>query len=81
MDSKSAGRASFWAGTTLGIFLTASVFFLWTEHSAHFYGAIPYLLVFLCIVVLFLFLRSPQSSSKNTSISEKSGNLSNKQGG
>jgi hypothetical protein len=30
------------------VFLAVAVFFLWTEHRAHFLGALPYAIVLLC---------------------------------
>ena len=32
----------------LAAFLAIAAFFLWTEHRAHLFGALPYLLVLLC---------------------------------
>lgn len=36
-------------------FLTIAVFFLWTEHRAHLFGVLPYLLLFACpLMLLFM---------------------------
>lgn len=35
----------------LGGFLAVATFFLWTEHRAHLFGALPYLLLFGCLVM------------------------------
>lgn len=36
------------AGLVLLGFLAVAAFFVWTEHSAHLFGALPYLLLFAC---------------------------------
>jgi hypothetical protein len=37
-----------WPQATLIVFLTVAGFFLWTEHKAHIFGALPYLIFLLC---------------------------------
>ena len=45
------------AGFALLLFLIVGGFFLWTEHRAHLYGWLPYLLALLaCALVLWLVL-------------------------
>lgn len=65
MDSSSTRGLGFWTGATLGVFLTAAAFFLFTEHRAHLFGAIPYVLVILCLVVIWAFLRSRRSQKED----------------
>jgi hypothetical protein len=48
-------RIAVWLGTCL--FLAITGFYLWTEHRAHLLGALPYLLLPLCLLILFLMLR------------------------
>lgn len=81
MDAKSSGRSGFWSGATLGAFCTAIAFFLWTEHCAHLYGAIPYILVLLCVLVLFLFLRSRGNPAEGQAGQERSAGLRVEKGG
>ena len=38
-------------GLVLGGFLIVAVFFLWTEHQAHFIAALPWLLIGGCLVM------------------------------
>ena len=40
-------------GVVLVIFLAVAGFFLFTEHKAHVYGAFPYLLLGVCLALLF----------------------------
>ena len=47
-----AGRS--WAGWALICFLAIAGFFLFTEHRAHFFGALPYLLLLACPLVHLL---------------------------
>ena len=37
-----------WSQATLIVFLGVAGFFLWTEHRAHVFGALPYLIFLLC---------------------------------
>ena len=67
MDSNSTRRVAFWSGATLGVFLTAAAFFLFSEHRAHLFGAIPYVLVILCVLVFWAFLRSHRSQKEHKS--------------
>jgi hypothetical protein len=39
--------------TTLAVFLVVALFFLLTEHRAHFFGALPYLLLLACPLMHF----------------------------
>jgi hypothetical protein len=41
-EGLTAGRVAF------GVFLAIALFFLFTEHRAHLYGALPYLFVLAC---------------------------------
>lgn len=41
----------------LVLFLAIMAFFLWTEHRAHLLGALPWLLLVACCVLLLLGLR------------------------
>ena len=45
------------AGLTLIAFLAIAAFFLITEHTAHFFGFLPYALLLLCLL-LHLFMHS-----------------------
>jgi len=47
---KPQGRGWLWSPTGLALlaFLAIAVFFLWTEHRAHFFGILPYLLLLAC---------------------------------
>ena len=75
MDSPSQGRFGFWSGATLGVFFATIAFFLWSEHRAHVYGAIPYILVLLCVLVLFLFLRSRGNPTEGQAMQGQSAGL------
>jgi hypothetical protein len=44
-------------GIALCAFLAVAVFFLWAEHEAHIMGALPYVLLLLCLAVHFLMHR------------------------
>jgi hypothetical protein len=44
-------------GAALCVFLAVAVFFLWAEHKAHIMGALPYVLLLLCVSVHFLMHR------------------------
>jgi hypothetical protein len=48
-----AGRGVVWLASL--VFLAAAGFYLWTEHRAHLYGALPYLL-FLACPLMHLFM-------------------------
>ena len=51
-----AARIPVWLG--LCLFLAIAAFFLWEEHRAHIFGALPYALVLLCpIIHLFMHRR------------------------
>ena len=41
----------------LGVFLAIVFFFLWTEHRAHLFGALPYVLLLLCPLMHFFMHR------------------------
>lgn len=47
---KRQGRARPWSPTSLALlaFLAITAFFLLTEHRAHFFGVLPYLLLLAC---------------------------------
>jgi len=47
---KLEGRARLWSPTGLALlgFLAIAAFFLFTEHRAHFFGILPYLLLLAC---------------------------------
>ena len=47
---KPQGRARLWSPTGLALlgFLAIAAFFLFTEHRAHFFGILPYLLLLAC---------------------------------
>lgn len=42
-------RIPFWLGFCL--FLAIALFFLWTEHRAHLFGALPFVLLLLCPLI------------------------------
>ena len=54
---KPQGRARLWSPTGLALlgFLAIAAFFLFTEHRAHFFGILPYLLLLAC-PLLHLFM-------------------------
>lgn len=56
--SQSHKRSWLWspAGLTLLVFLGIGAFFLLTEHTAHTFGALPYLLLFVAYPLMHLFM-------------------------
>jgi hypothetical protein len=54
---KPQGRGWLWSPTSLALlgFLAIAAFFLFTEHRAHFFGILPYLLLLAC-PLLHLFM-------------------------
>ena len=38
-------------GIALALFVVVLGFFLWTEHRAHLFGALPYLILLLCPLI------------------------------
>ena len=66
MDSDSTNSLMFWRGVGLGVFLAIAAFFLLTEHRAHLYGAIPYLLALGCLMMAFLILRLDRNLQRVT---------------
>lgn len=67
MGTKHSSRDRTWvgagAGAALTVFLAAAAFFLWTEHRAHLFGALPYFLMLLCLVMLLWIYRAHQGGS------------------
>lgn len=59
MDTEHKSGITSWlrsrTGLALMAFLAVAVFFLATEHTAHFFGVLPYLLLLLC-PLLHLFM-------------------------
>lgn len=56
-DQSMERRGPFRVPWMLGVclFLLIAVFFLWQEHRAHLFGALPYLLVLMCpLIHLFI---------------------------
>lgn len=53
--NKTPGLFQMRAGWALLVFLGIAGFFLWTEHRAHLFGILPYLLLILC-PLLHLFM-------------------------
>ena len=51
MRSSSLNRGTTWV---LACFLAVALFFLLTEHRAHFFGALPWLLILVCPLLHFL---------------------------
>lgn len=54
MDRPRQDLPSFWrspAGLALGVVVAVGGFYLVTEHTAHFFGALPYLLLLACPVM------------------------------
>jgi hypothetical protein len=49
--SRSSGRVKVRAGAVLLAFLAIAAFLLLSEHRAHVFGALPYLLLLLCPVL------------------------------
>lgn len=47
-----AGEFQWQFGLSLGILLAIAAFFLATEHRAHLFGVLPYLLLLLCLAAL-----------------------------
>ena len=53
-DRSSSGPLSSTASRiALGVFLAIALFFLWSEHRAHLYGALPYVLLRACPLMHF----------------------------
>jgi uncharacterized membrane protein YkvI len=52
-QTKRQSRFSLPAWIAIAVMSAVAVFFLWTEHRAHVMGALPYLLLLLCIGVHF----------------------------
>jgi hypothetical protein len=52
MATRSGGAGGGWlrsrAGLALVVFLVVAAFYLLTEHTAHVYGVLPYLLILVC---------------------------------
>lgn len=46
-----------WAGVCAVLLLAALVFFLVTEHTAHFFGALPYAIFLICPILHVLMHR------------------------
>lgn len=46
---------AYWSG--FFVLLAVAVFFLWTEHRAHLFGALPYAIVLLCPLVHYFMHR------------------------
>lgn len=61
MTDKPSAQARSWLGTPSGLvplgFLAIAAFFLITEHRAHVFAALPYVLLFLCPVLHLLLHR------------------------
>lgn len=55
-QSNSTTRVLRLATTVEVVFLLVSAFFLFTEHRAHFLGALPYALLIVCVTVFLWFL-------------------------
>ena len=59
MDTEQKSNLTTWLRSRTGLallaFLAIAVFFLVTEHTAHFFGVLPYLLLLLC-PLLHLFM-------------------------
>lgn len=52
-------------GVALPIFLAIVAFFLFTEHRAHLYGALPYLLLLVCVALLVILWRAWRGPLRN----------------
>ncbi len=53
---------------TMITFLVIAAFFLFTEHKAHLYGALPYVLLGVCVILAFVLWRvvkGPDSTNGN----------------
>ncbi len=65
----SGARSGFWSrrlnSVALAVFLAIAAFFLFTEHRAHLYGALPYLLLLACVALLVILWRAWRSASPN----------------
>jgi hypothetical protein len=55
------------------VFLGIALFFLWTEHRAHFLGALPYLLLLAC-PLMHLFMHGGHRSSHGAGIPDEKEN-------
>ena len=56
-NSRLDGRWRSLSSFALAIFLAIAAFFLFAEHRAHFVGALSYLLMGVCVGLLFLLWR------------------------
>lgn len=61
MDARPSSRPRRWLGTPSGLvllgFLAIAAYFLITEHRAHVFGALPYVLLLLCPLLHLLLHR------------------------
>ncbi len=64
MDTEYKSSLTIWLSSRTGLallaFLTIAAFFLATEHTAHFFGVLPFLLLLLCSL-LHLFMHGGHS--------------------
>ncbi len=64
MNNHHAHSAPWWrsrTGLALLVFLVVAAFYLWSEHRAHLFGILPYLLALLaCVLMLWLILAPSQ---------------------
>lgn len=56
----SRGRLAFWSGISLA--LGVVLFFLLTEHRAHLLGALPWVVLVLCPIAMYLMMRGHPES-------------------
>ncbi len=63
--SNSSGGPRWLYGLALAIFLAIAAFFLFTEHRAHLLGALPYILLLVCVAILALLWRAWRLPSKD----------------
>lgn len=61
---KESHRASSWANTVLIGFILIAGFFLVTEHTAHVFGVLPFLLLLAC-PLMHLFMHGGHGEHKN----------------
>lgn len=66
-QSRLRHNLAFWS------FLGVALFFLWTEHRAHFLGAVPYLLLLAC-PLMHLFMHKGHRSGHGAGTPEKKEN-------
>ncbi len=57
-DSNSSRGPRWLSAIALAVFLAIAAFFLFTEHRAHLYGALPYLLLLVCIAIPVILWRA-----------------------